>query len=664
MNEHWEPVIPYVYRRGALIERDSGDCGRWVNFDPSVDWVCEQCTKYYKQKYEVTQDGITWVDSGLRRRGAVYEYDSDDCCIYRWYTIPISEGYVCDDCGPRPTGFKWIAKSYNGFIESAACDSTSAITANEPFGNSSFYSSITIGDCVTSIGSNAFSNFNFIKSVGPVGSGASVEIPSGVTSIGNSAFPGCRDLTSMTIPDSVGWFGIVPGAYPSLRDLTVGGSLTITFSWEQTINSSLKNIRVNGERMSGSFQTNAIESITFGSNFNYFSDRALYGLNNSTVTGLTFESTTPPEFGGRYPLDSPVRFPIFVPCESINAYKKRFSSDADKVTCTNYYRRRDVSGDTYCSGITKYIDVYSQESFDEGNTWETTATTAQVVENFSTSCGCLKTTTAITYEAPSQISTGSGAFVPDAIDHYFSNGVGVFEFASDVISFNSNVFSGKNITSIYLPDSISEIGVDAFESSHIRSIHLPNQLTSIGDGAFQGCSLTSITIPDSVTEIGESVFLACSLTSIGPKGSGAAVEIPDSVTSIRGTAFAGCSLTSITIPDSVISIGDYAFQKCRSLTSAIIGSGIIHIGMRAFQNCSSLTSCTIGSGITYFGSEVFQGCDLLSRIIFEGTTPPRLGYNAFDYTDCPIYVPNESVDLYKTAFCGYSGRILPIRDIS
>ena len=124
---------------------------------------------------------------------------------------------------------------------------------------------------------------------------------------------------------------------------------------------------------------------------------------------------------------------------------------------------------------------------------------------------------------------------------------------------------------------------------------------NISTSAFAGCSsLTSITIPDSVTSIGEGVFLHCSnLISI---------TIPDSVTLISASAFGDCSsLTSIIIPDSVTSIGGYAFGGCSSLTSIIIPDSVTSIDGYAFDGCSSLTSITIPDSVTSISNSAFYG---------------------------------------------------------
>ena len=220
-----------------------------------------------------------------------------------------------------------------------------------------------------------------------------------------------------------------------------------------------------------------------------------------------------------------------------------------------------------------------------------------------------------------------------------------------VTSIGENAFNGcTSLTSVTLPNSVTSIGKSAFSGcTSLTSVTLPNSVTSIGDGAFASCtSLTGIwvtegnshyssdasgvlfskdkttlvqcpgafsgsyAIPDSVTSIGEYAFAGCaSLTS---------VTIPNSVTSIGQHAFASCThLTSVTIPDSVTSIGEYAFFYCESLTSVTIPDGVTSIGWSAFFNCKSLTSVTIPDSVTSIGWFAFEDCTSLTDVYYAGS---------------------------------------------
>jgi hypothetical protein len=136
---------------------------------------------------------------------------------------------------------------------------------------------------------------------------------------------------------------------------------------------------------------------------------------------------------------------------------------------------------------------------------------------------------------------------------------------------------------------------------------------------------TSFTIPSSVSSIGDGAFDSCSSLS--------SITIPTSVTSIGYYACRNCSsLSSITFdsPSSVTSIGDYAFQICSLLSSITIPSSVTSIGNRTFYNCSSLSSITIPSSVTSIGVAAFQACSSLSSITFDSpSSVTSIGDSAF-----------------------------------
>ena len=131
----------------------------------------------------------------------------------------------------------------------------------------------------------------------------------------------------------------------------------------------------------------------------------------------------------------------------------------------------------------------------------------------------------------------------------------------------------------------------------------------IGDNAFSfaGASITSVTIPNSVTSIGSNAFIwDSSLTS---------VTIPNSVTNIGNSAFYACaSLNNVMIGNQVISIGDCAFGRCSNMTSVIIPNSVTSIGSGAFSNCFSLTNIIIGNRVTNIGSNAFAWCQSLTSV--------------------------------------------------
>lgn len=220
-------------------------------------------------------------------------------------------------------------------------------------------------------------------------------------------------------------------------------------------------------------------------------------------------------------------------------------------------------------------------------------------------------------------------------------------------------------------------------------VNIPSEIngtpvTTIGNAAFRDSSVTSVTIPDSVTEIGSNAFAGCTnLTSVNYKGdwsnltiqsgnpavedaakdaaneqlfdfefilnntavvvirykgTAADVTIPSRykgkpVTVIDPVAFYNNSaVTSVTIPDSVTAIPDYAFGFCSQLTNISIPNSVTFIGFSAFNSCTSLKSITLPSSLSTIQSYAFYNCGNLKTIRIP-VSVTSIGNYAF--ADCP-----------------------------
>ena len=263
------------------------------------------------------------------------------------------------------------------------------------------------------------------------------------------------------------------------------------------------------------------------------------------------------------------------------------------------------------------------------------------------------------------------SFINDNGNTYVVTSIGHHAFAY------SHCFS--SVTSISIPDSVTDIGEGAFSCQRsLRSITFPNSVKNIGRAVFEGCSsINSIRIPSSVISIGEQAFSFCdSLLSIvvdiknqqydSREECNAIVEtktnilitgccksiIPNGVIGIGNYAFCGFeSLISITIPNSVTSIGHYAFCRCENITDIKLPNSIISIGHNAFGCCYSLTDIVLPCNITSIEQKTFQYCSSLVSINLPNGVK-TIGERAFDGCSSLKYIelPQSLLSIEMEAF--------------
>ncbi|MBR2927478.1 MAG: leucine-rich repeat domain-containing protein [Clostridia bacterium] len=473
--------------------------------------------------------------------------------------------------------------------------------------------SITIPARVQSIGSRAFESCINLSSV-------TFEDKSMLMFIGEEAFQDCLSLTNITIPDSVSSIGNYTFRYcSSLAEISIGDGLS-------TIG------------VGAFYDCISLTSITVSdNNAAYMSkDGVLY--NASGITLVCYPA-------GKEDTHFTIPSTVFSLGDNAFACSQNLTSVTIPSRLTNIGERTFAS----CKNLTSII-------FDENNS-------ALMSIDSEAFYGCTSLTSIVIPDSVTSIGNSAFQNCTNLASVTIGNGVasiGNFAFrgcsslasviiGNSVTSIGDYAFYGcSSLASIVIPDSVTSIGGHAFYGcSILKSIVIPDSVTSIGDWAFSGCkSLTSIVIPDGVTSIGYEAFSGCtSLTSITidtnnktymskdgvlyskdgatliryPAGKTAThFTIPNGVTSIRGSAFSYCSsLTSIVIPDSVTSIGDDAFYSCSSLTSIVIPDSVTSIGYEAFYYCTSLTSITIPDGVTSIGYEAFSGCKSLTSITID-----------------------------------------------
>ena len=487
---------------------------------------------------------------------------------------------------------------------------------------------VNIPSGVTSIGDNVFMRLTSLRSV---------LIPNGVTSIGHNAFYGCTSLSGINIPDGVMTIG--DWAFKdccSLMGISIPSSVT----------------RIGGDAFSGC-------GFTYTGNYGYGYFAGDYGGTTGSGTPnvrwtIRNGELTDVELNG----ETDITIPSSVTSIGNNAFR-------------------------YCYNLASVVIPDSVTSIGE-RTFE--------------GCYGLKS-----------VTIGNGVISIGREVFYNCSSLTNLPIGNSVTSIGYRAFYGcVGLTSVTIPDRVTTIGERAFEyCSGMTSVTIGNGVTNLGNYAFLTCSrLTSVTIPASVTSIGNGAFAECfdlmsvlflgslpdcgsdafkavainvnvghgccvayvdasvaspqdgaiwnnltirkiplprdaasfsratftvrhgELTHVEPNGA-TLVMIPGSVTCIRHDAFDDCcDMTCVLIPNSVRTIEGGTFRDCRNLANIVMPTSVTRIEDAMFEGCDKLTSIVIPNSVTSIGSDVFSDCSSLTSVTI-GKSVTSIGYRAF-----------------------------------
>lgn len=219
----------------------------------------------------------------------------------------------------------------------------------------------------------------------------------------------------------------------------------------------------------------------------------------------------------------------------------------------------------------------------------------------------------------------------------------------------------RKLRTIIIPEACVSIGHSAFSNcKELSNLFIPKNVSQIGNEAFNGCEELESIIVDSQNRYFKSINgilydYNCKKIIFVPKKINGEIIIPNGVEEVGDSAFQSCEgITSVTIPASVKKVGDFAFSKCSSLSEVSFSYGIELIGVNAFEYCMNLKTVELPDSVTEIGAGVFSCCCSLSSIYISNniTSIPYAAFLGCGLIDVDIPNSVKSIGLRSFEGCG------------
>ncbi|MBQ5995385.1 MAG: leucine-rich repeat protein [Clostridia bacterium] len=527
----------------------------------------------------------------------------------------------------------------NTTLESIVIPNTVNTISNNVFQDCTNLASVTLGNSVGIIGPYAFCNCTALESI---------TIPSTVTNIGAYAFANMTALKSITIPGSVTTVGdcMFEGC-TVLEEATVGNGVPRLSSYMFHNCYELASISIPDSVTAVDYECfwncRSLDNVVLGNSVQTVGRWAFEGCSN--LESLYFPATLTSIAGS-----------AFNGCSSLNAIH---ITDLAAWCCVNFDSYPlDTAHNLYLNG-TLVTDLVIPDGVTEikkgafsGCTPLTSLTMSDTVQTIGNdtfrNCSALESV----YVSENLASVGSNAFENDSA----LNGVYVTDLEAWCnIAFSEedsnplykahNLYVNNVLSKVTVPNTVTEVKQFAFAGID-NDVVFTDNVTAIGKYAFYQSTTDSVILNSGLLTIGEGVFNG----NTGLVG----IKIPDTVASIGGYAFANMTaLKSITVPGSVTTVGDCMFEGCTVLEEATVGNGVPRLSSYMFHNCYELASISIPDSVTAVDYECFWNCRSLDNVVL-GNSVQTVGSWAFE--GCSglryIIIPESVTSIQGNSFNG------------